>query len=230
MLDNRKDINVEFRVRNNLILKKMRGRGIPTVSELSRQLKATPSRLGELVNMKEPARKEDGSWIPLALKLAEFFQCMPEDLFSDRQQHKALKKNRREAEISYAEMQQLTSRAPDKQLEASSEALQLKMVLMLALNKLTPREERILRMRFGMNLSNEISLAEVGEKFGVLGERIRQIEAKALRKLKHPAYLARLREVALVRGPDYVSNWDGGEHRHSTFGLDNDLMEALALL
>ena len=55
------------------------------------------------------------------------------------------------------------------------------------LASLTPREERILRMRFGIGMNSDHTLEEVGQKFSVTRERIRQIEAKALRKLKHPS-------------------------------------------
>jgi len=54
------------------------------------------------------------------------------------------------------------------------------------LASLTPREERILRMRFGIGMNSDHTLEEVGVRFSVTRERIRQIEAKALRKLKHP--------------------------------------------
>jgi RNA polymerase primary sigma factor len=57
----------------------------------------------------------------------------------------------------------------------------------LVLASLTPREERILRMRFGIGMNTEHTLEEVGHQFSVTRERIRQIEAKALRKLKHPS-------------------------------------------
>ena len=55
------------------------------------------------------------------------------------------------------------------------------------LSTLTPREERVLRMRFGIGMSSDHTLEEVGQQFSVTRERIRQIEAKALRKLKHPS-------------------------------------------
>jgi DNA-binding CsgD family transcriptional regulator len=51
---------------------------------------------------------------------------------------------------------------------------------------LSPREERVLRMRFGIGMNSDHTLEEVGQQFSVTRERIRQIEAKALRKLKHP--------------------------------------------
>jgi RNA polymerase primary sigma factor len=61
------------------------------------------------------------------------------------------------------------------------------------LNTLTPREERIIKMRFGLEDGTEHTLEEVGQAFGVTRERIRQIEAKALRKLRHPSRNRRLR-------------------------------------
>jgi RNA polymerase primary sigma factor len=54
------------------------------------------------------------------------------------------------------------------------------------LASLTPREERIVRMRFGIGINSDHTLEQVGQQFSVTRERIRQIEAKALRKLKHP--------------------------------------------
>jgi RNA polymerase primary sigma factor len=61
------------------------------------------------------------------------------------------------------------------------------------LNTLTPREERIIKMRFGLEDGTERTLEEVGQAFGVTRERIRQIEAKALRKLRHPSRSRQLR-------------------------------------
>ena len=61
------------------------------------------------------------------------------------------------------------------------------------LGSLTPREERVLRMRFGIGMNTDHTLEEVGQQFNVTRERIRQIEAKALRKLKHPSRSRRLR-------------------------------------
>jgi len=58
---------------------------------------------------------------------------------------------------------------------------------------LTPREERVLRMRFGIGMTSDHTLEEVGQEFCVTRERIRQIEAKALRKLKHPSRSKKLR-------------------------------------
>ena len=64
---------------------------------------------------------------------------------------------------------------------------QIKDKITQALTYLTPREERVLRMRFGVGMNTDHTLEEVGLQFSVTRERIRQIEAKALRKLKHPS-------------------------------------------
>jgi RNA polymerase primary sigma factor len=55
------------------------------------------------------------------------------------------------------------------------------------LSSLTPREAKVLRMRFGIDMNTDHTLEEVGKQFDVTRERIRQIEAKALRKLRHPS-------------------------------------------
>ena len=61
------------------------------------------------------------------------------------------------------------------------------------LSSLTPREAKVLRMRFGIDMNTDHTLEEVGKQFDVTRERIRQIEAKALRKLKHPSRSRKLR-------------------------------------
>ena len=60
------------------------------------------------------------------------------------------------------------------------------------LSTLTPREAKVLRMRFGIDMNTDHTLEEVGKQFDVTRERIRQIEAKALRKLRHPARAEKL--------------------------------------
>ena len=62
------------------------------------------------------------------------------------------------------------------------------------LQSLTPREEKVLRLRFGLEDGRPRTLEEVGKEFNVTRERIRQIEAKALRKLRHPSRSKKLRD------------------------------------
>ena len=77
-------------------------------------------------------------------------------------------------------------------IEAAMQA-GLRDVVKEILDGLTPREAKVLRMRFGIEMSTDHTLEEVGKQFDVTRERIRQIEAKALRKLKHPSRSDKLR-------------------------------------
>ena len=77
--------------------------------------------------------------------------------------------------------------------EAASRTL-LKEQLSEILGTLTPREEKVLRLRFGLEDGRPRTLEEVGKEFDVTRERIRQIEAKALRKLRHPSRSKKLKD------------------------------------
>ena len=86
---------------------------------------------------------------------------------------------------------------PDDDAPAPSEAasfMLLKEQLMEVLSSLTPREEKVLRLRFGLVDGRQRTLEEVGQEFNVTRERIRQIEAKALRKLRHPSRSKKLKD------------------------------------
>ncbi|MDR2077941.1 MAG: RNA polymerase sigma factor RpoD [Rickettsiales bacterium] len=76
----------------------------------------------------------------------------------------------------------------------AAEYTNLKEITASLLSKLTPREERVLRMRFGIGLETDHTLEEVGKHFSVTRERIRQIEAKALRKMQHPTRIGKLQQ------------------------------------
>ena len=69
----------------------------------------------------------------------------------------------------------------------------LRQIVKDVLESLTPREAKVLRMRFGIDMNTDHTLEEVGKQFDVTRERIRQIEAKALRKLRHPSRSENLR-------------------------------------
>src|SRR5699024_11443478 len=71
------------------------------------------------------------------------------------------------------------------------------------LDSLTPRESKVLRMRFGIEMSTDQTLEEVGKQFDVTRERIRQIEAKALRKLRHPSRADKLK--SFLRSEEHTS-------------------------
>jgi RNA polymerase primary sigma factor len=88
------------------------------------------------------------------------------------------------------------------------------------LKRLTPREEKVLKMRFGIDVASEHTLEEVGKDFSVTRERIRQIEVKALRKLRHPSRCKALRaclQKTAVDDEDIIED--------DMFDLDDDIRE-----
>ena len=177
-------LRMEVKFRNNIILRKMEEMGIGTVAELCRRTGLFQSTVGELVNMKELPLNVDGSWRLVATRLADFFACLPEDLFSEEQLEMKLETNRAFAETTFGEVQALmeTSEAkcllPDKMAEQS----ELKALVGKALGSLSPRYALIVRMRFGINV-DEYTCEEVARRLKISASRVRQIEGRALRIL-----------------------------------------------
>ena len=95
----------------------------------------------------------------------------------------------------------------DKAVVSPSDAvinLSLKEQAASVLKSLSPREEKVIKMRFGLDDGSEHTLEEVGQSFAVTRERIRQIEAKALRKLRHPSRSRKLRAFLEGTSREYL--------------------------
>ncbi|GAA5529770.1 RNA polymerase sigma factor RpoD [Herpetosiphon gulosus] len=102
-----------------------------------------------------------------------------------------------ETPVGQEEDSQLGDFLPDEKLEAPSDAASHQMLreqVAQVLDQLTEREKRVLKLRFGLEDGTQRTLEEVGKEFGVTRERIRQIEVKALRKLRHPRFGKKLRD------------------------------------
>ncbi len=102
-----------------------------------------------------------------------------------------------ESKMGYEEDSKIGDLIPDENAPSPQDvAMQnmLKEQLMSVLETLTPREQKVIRLRYGLDDAHPRTLEEVGREFSVTRERIRQIEAKALRKLRHPSKLKRLRD------------------------------------
>lgn len=187
------DINeysVEFKVRNNWLLSKMRDAGFANPAALSRASGVSPSRIGEILNLKKSGMTTKEQWRSAVIKISETLRCLPEDIVPPAHVKLALKNNRASVELSAADIGLLTNsvQLPDAEL-MQNEARQ---VLQKLISTLTPREERVVRMRFGLDGHGEQTLEDVAKQFGVTRERVRQIEYKAFRKLKKPSQKAAL--------------------------------------
>jgi len=153
---------------------------VETINRLIKTQGQLTQRLG-----REPTVEEIGRELDLPPdRVAEIQRIAPEPLSL-------------ETPIGEEEDSHLADFVEDQEAMSPSEAatnMLLRREIEDALNKLTPREREVIRMRFGLDDGTPRTLEEVGRSFSVTRERIRQIEAKALKKLKHPSKSRRLRE------------------------------------
>jgi RNA polymerase sigma factor (sigma-70 family) len=107
-------------------------------------------------------------------------------------------KNSKDAIFKSVDLSNAKKLESDLNLDEVVAKNQLKEKITKVLSTLTPREERVIRMRFGIGLNTDYTLDEVGLQFSVTRERIRMIEAKALRKLKDPSRTKELKDFLEV--------------------------------
>jgi RNA polymerase primary sigma factor len=164
---------------------------IETINKLIRTSRALVQELGREPTSEEIAKRMD---IPVS-KVRKVLKIAQEPISL-------------ETPIGEEEDSHLGDFIEDRQVISPSDAvinLNLKEQTESVLETLTPREERVIKMRFGVGDGSEHTLEEVGQNFAVTRERIRQIEAKALRKLRHPSRSRKLR--AFLEGR--TTTWNG---------------------
>ena len=155
-----------------------------TISKLIRSSRALVQELG-----REPTSEEIAQWMDIPVSKVRALLKITQETLS------------LETPMGKAEDSHLGDFIEDRQGVSPSDAvinLNLKEQTKNMLKSLTPREERVIKMRFGVGDGREQTLAEVGQTFAVTRERIRQIEAKALRKLRHPSRSWKLRALVLT--------------------------------
>jgi RNA polymerase primary sigma factor len=160
---------------------------IETINKLIRTSRALVQELGREPTSEEIAKRMD---IPVS-KVRKVLKIAQEPISL-------------ETPIGEEEDSHLGDFIEDRQVISPSEAvinLNLKEQTDTVLKTLTPREEKVIKMRFGVGDGSEHTLEEVGQNFAVTRERIRQIEAKALRKLRHPSRSRKLRAFLEGRTP-----------------------------
>ena len=108
-------------------------------------------------------------------------------IYTITQKSEAYKYQKEDAIFKSVDLSNANKLESDLNLDEVVAKNQLKEKITSILSTLTPREERVIRMRFGIGLNTDYTLEEVGQQFSVTRDRIRQIEAKALRKLRHPS-------------------------------------------
>lgn len=166
----------------------MRQHGIENAAQLARRARLSPTNVGAVLNFKIEPMTKDGTWRHSVLKIADVFGCLPEEMFSAEQLTLSVESNTRDYLLTHKEVMQLASARVDPgRIEKEIECEQIAAVVRTALDEgVSPYERRVLELRFGLNGTEEVSLQQAAELLGLSRERIRQIEARALRKLRNP--------------------------------------------
>ena len=186
-----KEYNVQVKVRNNYLLQMMRERGYETAAELSRATGVSPSDIGDFLNLKEAAIGKYGVRKPV-FRICEILGCEPEDIFPKDHLYTPLQKNKAEVLLGLDDIKGLVS---PTHAESLTESLERSGAINDAMEELTTRERSVLEMRHGFDGPTK-TLKEIANELGLSGTRIRDIEQKALRKLRHPKWAPALQEYA----------------------------------
>ncbi len=189
---------LDIRVKNAAIAEAMALHNC-TQAKLAEMAEISYSILNSYATLRKNPWSRNGPWlVPVAKKLAEFLGLSDEDAFPpELYRHfgvnpRRLLKIQKLPELPLSEARYLPAKS-NQEDECSDQ--ERRDAINRLLTTLTPREQMVIRLRFGFDSSEEKTLAEIGADFGVGSERIRQIEAKALRKLRHPSRSQRLLAV-----------------------------------
>lgn len=176
-----KDYVLVVKVKNAPMLRAMRRAGFQNAAQLSRVCQVSQSEIGRFLNLRTAPLSVNG-WRTSVQQIAAALSCLPEDLFPPQHFEKALAINSGEAEVSAEEVAALLPPAGDPQLLL--EAAEGHRILDEAIGALPEREARVLRQRFGLDGEAPKTSREIGESEGVTGACIRQVEARALSRIK----------------------------------------------
>jgi RNA polymerase primary sigma factor len=179
-----KDYKLTIKVRNNRLLKAIEEAGGTPGQKWCDENGLCYQRVNKLINMTSSPLNSQGDLFPDAAKLCDVLEKLPEDLWSNEQIY-PLERNFSEIEMSHDEVIALLPQEQQQYLPDFSELenSQTKTLVSAALATLTNRERDVIRMRF----EEELTYDECAKRFDVTRERIRQIESKAMTKLRHPS-------------------------------------------
>ena len=187
-----KDYRLTIKVRNNRLLKAIEATGGTPGGKWCAANGLGYARVNDLVNMTSSPLTSEGALHRDAARLCEVLGKLPEDLWSNEQLY-PLERNFSEMEMDHAQVVALLPQEQQSYLPDFSEfeREQTKALVSKVVSTLTPREQDVIRMRF----EDELLLDECASRLGVTRERVRQIEQKALRKMRHPTRVGMLVDV-----------------------------------
>lgn len=196
-----KEFRLEIKIKNNLLYRAIKDAGFKTIKDFCKKTEISYQMTCHLITMRispiskvyrsKRTKKENGVFIQHVYKICNALNKTPSDLFSqchidyDGPGKTTTEIGKKEID-SYLEMTRQNNLLECDDFTDKIDIEQnLPTIIDQQLNTLTPREAKVIRMRFGIDMNSDYTLEEIGKQFDVNRERIRQIEAKALRKLRH---------------------------------------------
>ena len=198
------DIRIDIKVRNNRLVTLIEEQ-YDNVSQFCKAYNFSQRVVGDYCNLKESPLKslktqEVAGWKSSALKIADVLGVLPDEIWPEHMQELKLTVNKGFTTVSSDMVNTLlgSDRRADPLLMYEEE--QCVDLLTRAVEQLTAREQKVLAMRFGLNGEEPSTLSQIGDVFGIGPQRVLQIEAKALRKLRHPKRSEVLEDFVLEAG------------------------------
>lgn len=180
-----KDYEIRIAVKNARLLTKMREHGFVSASALSRACGVDQSRIGYFLNLTESPLRQDGMWRPAVMKICDTLRCAPQDIFPAQHLTTPLRKSKIAFQADGDELAALSGAATPRLLDPQRmlEKAETVETLMKAFNELTTREQLILKARFGWD-TEEQNYSWIADALGISGDRVKQLESRAIRKLQ----------------------------------------------
>ena len=196
----------EYRVRisvsNNLLRTAIEKAGFKSQADFARTNDINQQHLNALIGLRFPPINTDGSFSVLANRIMEALDALPTELWTEEQLTMALPKSSSTGSFDAKQLAQLQNRMTVNQIEHDVEDDVDKNMLKNKVNEilevLTPRENKVIKLRFGLDGCEEHTLEELAKIFDLTRERIRQIEMKALRSIKRADYIGEINARGLM--------------------------------
>ena len=185
-----KDYRIKITIRNDRLLSAIEKAGYRSARQFALHNAMEPERVARIVRGAEKPIDKYGYVTKNCQNILSILNKKLEDCFTDRQLE-GFKNNTFETKVKEKDLKQLVNPIKNHEVKVIEQDVQCNLNEIFS-KHLTPREEKVLRMRFGIGLDTDYTLEEVGLQFSLTGERVKQIEKKALRKLKHPNVVSRL--------------------------------------
>ena len=185
-----KDYRIKITIRNDRLLSAIEKAGYKSARQFALYNAMEPERVGRLIRGAEKPIDKHGNVTKNCSEILSLLNKTLKECFTDRQLE-GFKNTTFETKVDEIQLKQLVNPTKNQEVKIIEHDVKLSLDEIFS-EYLTPREEKVLRMRFGIGMNTDHTLEEVGLEFSLAKERIRQIEQRAIRKLKHPSVINKL--------------------------------------